>query len=86
MHTPSYFSIRSATVKLLESQGFTLQEALHLIDAEAGYLTYKDKSIVNKLSLDRNENDREKIISFYQKQKLIEYLLGVKSGNSITSD
>ncbi|WP_045420175.1 hypothetical protein [Vibrio jasicida] len=77
MLTSSYFLIRSTTVTLLEEQGFTKQEALHLIDAETEYLTYKDRKIINKLSLKRKEVDRNKIIITYQKQKLIEYLLGL---------
>lgn len=79
MPTSSYLLIRGTTVTLLEEQGFTKQEALHLIDAETGYLTYKDRTIINKLSFKRKEVDINKIVITYQKQKLIEYLLGLNS-------
>lgn len=80
MLTPPYLSIRNAATALLIEQGFTMQEALRLIYSETENLTYKDRKLIRTLILREETTEKNRVISTLQKNKLIEYLLVLKSG------
>lgn len=76
--------IKSTVVALLKKQGFSQQEAQHLIRVETECLTYKDRKLIASLSSSRATLNRDELALNCQKYKLLEYLFMLKQSEAVS--